>query len=296
MELRRRRVTSENEPLLTDDTGFIQDENTNWGSSIHGASSTTVIDTKSYAHSIYELAWQYIAQFWAELRKRVIGFSPPDISAPTKQNMTEFQKFVTTPFEAQDPSHMSELYLLWKVVFPEIEVPSNIESELWKKLGFQSDNPLRDFRGSGIFGLKNMLFFAEKYSKSFFYLLDMDEKRPGEHYPFAVASFNITMMLFELLGWGWKTPGKSTTKNPAVFHRLVSLLFSENFSVERSENIFNELFSLSMVMVDKKWYEMKAGYMDFPKVLAQTQEQLEGVILQFNSLEDLFGYNKVLST
>lgn len=36
-------------------------------------------------------------------------------------------------------------------------------------------------------------------------------------YPFVVASFNVTMMIFELLGWGWKTKGMSTALNQ-VFH------------------------------------------------------------------------------
>jgi len=138
-----------------------------------------------------------------------------------------------------------------------------------------------------------MLFFAEKYPKCFTDLVDLDQSRDGEHYPFAVASFNVTMMLFEVLGWGWKTPGKSTAKDPAVYHRLVNFLFSNDYTIDRAENIFNELFSMSMVIVDTKWYEMKAGLMDFPKVLAQSQIEVERLVLLFKNLEDIFAYNRV---
>jgi len=141
--------------------------------------------------------------------------------------------------------------------------------------------------------LKICCILRKNIQTIFFQLLDVDDTRPGEHYPFAVASFNITMMLFEILGWGWKTPGKSTAKNSSVFFRCISFMFSENYSLERAENIFNELFSLSMVVMDKNWYEMNAGYMDFPKVLTQTQNQLEVLIVAFLSLEDLFVYNRV---
>jgi len=290
MELRRRRISdSEKKRLIKPSiiNNGRNDENPN------GDPTNDDNSTKWYLQTFYELTWQYIAQFWEEIRKRLIGYTAPDIDLPTKQKMTEFQKYVSIAFDPQDPGHMSELYLLWKKEFPDVEIPDNLESELWKKLGFQSENPLRDFRGSGIFGLKNMLFFAEKYPKCFSDLVDIDQSREGEQYPFAVASFNVTMMLFELLGWGWKTPGKSTVKDPAVYHRLVSFLFSADYSIDRAENIFNELFSVLMVKVDAKWYEMKAGYMDFPKVLTQSQLEMERLVLQFNSLEDIFAYNRV---
>jgi len=247
----------------------------------------------SYVQKFYELAWECIVQFWMEIRSRFIGTPEIEIDSSTKQKITEFQKYATIAFDAHDPSHMLDLHCFWKNQFPDVELPDNLESELWKKLGFQSENPLRDFRGSGIFGLNNMLFFAEKYPNRFSHLLDLNETRPGEHYPFAVASFNITMMLFELLGWGWKTPGKSTAKNPAVYHRLISFLYSEDYSIDNAANIFNELYSMSMVIVDTKWYEMKAGYMDFPKVLAQTQMKVEELVLKFKSLEQLFEHNRV---
>jgi hypothetical protein len=83
---------------------------------------------------------------------------------------------------------------------------------------------MRDFRGTGIFGLQNFLFLAEKYPTTWQRIVDLQESRGkwcatrflrdlGERYPVAIASFNVTMMLFEFLGWGWKTPGQSSCKD-----------------------------------------------------------------------------------
>eukprot|EP01126_Amoeba_proteus_P035362 TRINITY_DN3565_c0_g1_i15.p1 TRINITY_DN3565_c0_g1~~TRINITY_DN3565_c0_g1_i15.p1 ORF type:complete len:162 (-),score=24.15 TRINITY_DN3565_c0_g1_i15:1227-1712(-) len=114
---------------------------------------------------------------------------------------------------------MTDLYALWQLSFPNHPSPNPLNHENWKLLGFQSDDPLRDFRGSGIFGLHNLLFFAHKYPRTWEKMADLNHRR-GERFPFTVASFNVTMMLFELLGWGWKTPGQSTCRNP-VHHFLI---------------------------------------------------------------------------
>jgi hypothetical protein len=49
-------------------------------------------------------------------------------------------------------------------------------SDDWKKLGFQSDDPMRDFRGTGIFGVEQLLFFADKCPQKFHYVLDLQHE------------------------------------------------------------------------------------------------------------------------
>jgi len=209
-----------------------------------------------------------------------------------KQRMTEFQKYISIPFNDEDPTHHEELVRLWTLFFP--EDPFTLQSSLWKKLGFQSDNPLTDFRASGFFGLKNLLFFAEKYPAKFQWLVDIQEKRSGEYYPFAIASFNVTMMICELLGWGWKRPGVSTAKDPVVYRKLLSWLFSDNYSIAYTENVFLELYCTAMVETDTEWTESKATYMDFPVVITNSQQRLEKLILGFSGVESLIQYNQVM--
>jgi len=290
VNLRRRRGlgVEETQPLLQNDANYREEDP-------YPPPPPTTINNNSASHSVYMFLCQMFAQFWEELRKRI--FLAPaqatNLDNETIQKMTEFKNHVSVSFSAENVGHMDDLRRLWDIVYPKIKFPSEINSELWKKIGFQSDNPLRDFRGSGIFGLQNLLFLAEKYPKHFFRLLDIEERRPGEHYPLAVASFNITMMIFEILGWGWKNPGKSTAKDSLVFQRCTEFLFLEDFSVGKAEIIFHELYCIAMIKMDRKWYEMKAGYMDFPQVIAQAQGQFEILMRGFRSVEDLFGYIKM---
>jgi len=100
------------------------------------------------------------------------------------------------------------------------------------------------------------------------------------------------MMICELLGWGWKRPGVSTAKNPGVYSKLISMLFSDNFSLELAENIFSELYCEAIVEMDREWIESKAKYMDFPVVLANSQERFEKLLIRFSGIEDLFSYNQ----
>jgi len=238
--------------------------------------------------------WNYVSQFWTGFIK-IIGSNPnvtlPAVSPIVKQRMSEFQKHIAIPFNKDDPSHHEDLVKLWNHFFP--SVPFTLNSSDWKLLGFQSDNPLSDFRASGIFGLKNILYFAEKYPTKFKLLVDIHGSRirSGDSYPFAIASFNITMMICELLGWGWKNPGVSTAHDPTIQSKLISMLFMDNYSLELAENVFSELYCLSLVEMDGEWFESKAGYMDFPVVKTNSQGRVEKLLRSFSGIEDLFSHN-----
>jgi hypothetical protein len=237
--------------------------------------------------------WNYVSQFWTELLKLVNSNSNPtlpDFDPVVKQRMGEFQKHIAIPFNIENSTHNDELVKLWNLYF---QSPFTLQSPDWKRLGFQSENPLTDFRASGFFGLKNILYFAEKYPTKLQILIDFQEIRSGQSYPFAIASFNVTMMICELLGWGWKRPGVSTAKNPAVYSKLISMLFSDNYSVELAENMFSELYCLALVVTDREWIESKASIMEFPVVIANSQEKFEKLLGKFSGIEDLFSYNRM---
>jgi len=162
-----------------------------------------------------------------------------------------------------------------------------------KKIGFQSDDPIRDIRGTGAFGVNNLLFFAEKYPLKFRRLIGLDTRHAtdDDKYPFVVGAFNITMMIFELLGWGWKTAGKSTAKNPGTPAKLCAFLFDNNMALRDSVFVFNELFCVAVQFMDDSWTEMKAKYMDFPKVIVETQDRFERVLSTFNKTADISAWN-----
>jgi len=172
-------------------------------------------------------------------------------------------------------------------------MPDNLESDLWKNIGFQSDEPTRDIRGTGTFGISNLLFMCEKYPQKFRLLAGLDARitTSPEKYPFAVGAFNVTMMIYELLGWGWKTAGKSTAKNSAAYPKLCALIFDDAMELRDSIFVFNELFCVAVKLLDDTWTDMQAKYMEFPKVIIETQSKFERTILAFNKTSDISAWN-----
>jgi hypothetical protein len=256
------------------------------------AAALPILPYYSFVPLFISSLWNYISQFWTEFNKLINSNSNPTLPVfdpMVKQRMGEFQKHIAVPFSIENVNHKDELIKLWNLFY---QSPFTLQSPDWKRLGFQSETPLSDFRASGYFGLKNILYFAEKYPTKLQILVDFNEIRSGQSYPFAIASFNVTMMICELLGWGWKRPGVSTAKNPAVYSKLTTMLFSDTYSLELAENIFSELYCLALVETDREWIESKAGYMDFPVVIANSQERFEKLLIRFSGIEDLFSYNQ----
>jgi len=247
-----------------------------------------------YFSGFISSCWNYVSQFWTEFLKLINANSNATILSfdpIVKQRIAEFQKHVAVAFNIEDRAHHDELVKLWGLFF---ESEFTLQSPTWKLLGFQSETPLSDFRASGYFGLKNILYLAEKYPTQFKLLTDIHGIRgSGESYPFAIASFNVTMMICELLGWGWKTPGVSTAKDPTIYPKLISMLFSDNYSIDLAENVFSELYSLAMVELDREWFESKAGYMDFPVVKTNSQGKFEKLLNSIQSIEDLYTHNRI---
>uniref|UniRef100_A0A6B2LA80 ELMO domain-containing protein n=1 Tax=Arcella intermedia TaxID=1963864 RepID=A0A6B2LA80_9EUKA len=311
--MRRRGASRPNEdaqPLLqkyqTQHPHHTQTDETNWGgegapghSTVPSSSSwvswNLVSGSYSYLTNLWSSAWSTIHTFWSQISKyvNVPSTGPSSIAGPKAEMMGSLKKYLSKTFDESNAEHLKDLQQLWLRAFPDAPFPDDLISDTWKRIGFQSDDPRRDFRATGLLGLQNILFLAEKYPARFSDLLDLSERKPGEHYPFVVASFNITMLLFELLGWGWKTPGASTATEPRVLPRLADFLFpSVQYTPESAANVFDELYCVAIGLLDEVWFGGGHKYMDFPVVMKTVQGRFEKIVLEFNSLEDVFSYNQ----
>jgi len=224
----------------------------------------------------------------------------------TSQLLTEFRDYTTARYDPTNPEHEQQLLYLWACSFPQETLGDRL-TEQWKRLGFQGRDPATDFRGCGVFGLQQIVSYAQKYPEAFQFHLK------GEHheeaYPFAITAINLVNLIFQLLGWGMR-PSTSPAK-PI----LIKLLFldeqgeslPEDQSTGRiasSENTggnncqfkkqtldtFSEIFVATFHLFDKEWRVARANYMDFPKIVVSTQAKLE-VFLQKNSLDGIIHFN-----
>ncbi|GER38007.1 ELMO domain-containing protein A, partial [Striga asiatica] len=69
---------------------------------------------------------------------------------------------LVVPFDGTFVEHQDALRQLWRLSYPDRELPS-LKSEAWKEMGWQGFDPSTDFRDEGFISLENLIFFAKKY-------------------------------------------------------------------------------------------------------------------------------------
>uniref|UniRef100_A0A665UTH3 ELMO/CED-12 domain containing 1 n=1 Tax=Echeneis naucrates TaxID=173247 RepID=A0A665UTH3_ECHNA len=72
----------------------------------------------------------------------------------------EVEKLRREPYDCENTEHEEMLMKLWKELRPDAPLSGRI-SKQWCEIGFQGSDPKTDFRGMGLLGLHNLLYFAE---------------------------------------------------------------------------------------------------------------------------------------
>lgn len=184
------------------------------------------------------------------------------------------------PYDSQNREHQEALKALWHASFPGTEL-LGLVSDQWKEMGWQGKDPSTDFRGGGFISLENLLYFAKNYPKSFEELLcKQNGDRALWEYPFAVAGVNITFMLIQMLDLQAAKP-----------RSLIGAVFL-NLLIE-NDRAFDILYCITFKLMDQKWLEMHATYMDFNTVIKSTRRQLERELLleDIQQIEDMPSYS-----
>jgi engulfment and cell motility protein 2 len=221
--------------------------------------------------------------------------TPAPISEAVKAVLADLRQRVRSePFDSKNSQHEAELAELWSLAFPDEPLTERITKK-WGQLGFQGTDPATDFRGSGIFGLRNLLFFGRSYPLPFRRLargtfapsLDAGAAME-ENYPFAITGINLTNLLFEILGWGMR-PSESAAKA-----QLCAMLVTgeDQRQPRLVEGAFEEVYCAAFRLFDRRWRDMGAKYMDFPRVIAAAKVDLETLLVSCSNLPALRQENR----
>lgn len=204
----------------------------------------------------------------------------PPLNPLQEERLRNLQQRLGVPFDGSRLDHQDALKQLWRLAYPNRELPS-LKSELWKDMGWQGPDPSTDFRGGGFISLENLIFFAKKYPESFQRLLHkQDGNRAEWEYPFAVAGINISFMLVQMLDL------QSGKPSSVAGFRFLELL-------REDEMAFDNLYCVAFQMMDAQWLVKRASYMEFNDVLKSTRAQLERELSleDVDSVKDLPAYN-----
>lgn len=184
-------------------------------------------------------------------------------------------------FDVNNRDHEDLLFNLWEIAFNTPNEKSRV-SEKWKSIGFQSNDPSKDFRGMGILGLKNLIYIMLTYNDNCQRILSSDRE-----YPFASLGINISNMVFSFLNVNHKlinVPPTSNNWTSDIFNFMCYCrmtwpqpLVNERDLQKFSDFVFNEVYCQTFFVFDKLWDSMKATYMDTPNVLFSTQNRMKSI-------------------
>lgn len=185
-----------------------------------------------------------------------------------KQLVHRVEHLRSVPFDADNLNHEMELLQLWTLLQPDNPLLKRVTKQ-WQTIGFQGEDPKTDFRGMGMLGLSNLVYFAKEFSSAARHILSHSHhpqfghitlqgcEQPSVRYSFAIVGINLTHLAYKMLKDGV----------------LKSHLYNVNTYKPTIEN-FHHFYSYLFIEFDKFWLECK------PKD-----------IMEFNRIRDLFENN-----
>lgn len=179
----------------------------------------------------------------------------------------EARQLLVTAFDYANEAHAALVRRLFVALFPRGRLGSELISTEWKNVGFQRSNPAPDFRASGLFGLRMLIFFAESYPEALRLIIETHRPREPWHYPVAVAGITIASLIADVL---------QLRIDPDLVVRTPILL--ELAQWLRSLDDVGEMFCAMFTHLEDRWHEHKATYMTFQQELALLRARLERAV------------------
>merc|ERR1719402_466284 len=176
-----------------------------------------------------------------------------------KQLRIEVERLRSESFDDANLGHETQLLELWTLLQPDRPLLKRVTKQ-WQDIGFQGEDPKTDFRGMGILGLQNLIYFAKQFGTAAKHILSHSH-HPKFGYSFAIVGINLTHMAYKLLQDSALkshlynvTEGRPNIDN---FHHFYSYLSVENgrvLCVELAGEIkeFNRIRDLSENIVRTK--------------------------------------------
>jgi len=100
-------------------------------------------------------------------------------------------------YNSGDPKHEKLLMRLWDLLRPDEPLVSRKNAQ-WQYIGFQGDDPATDFRGMGMLGLDQLVFFASYDVNQCQKILSISH-HPQIGFPYAICGISMTALAKELL-------------------------------------------------------------------------------------------------
>ncbi|KAG0172834.1 hypothetical protein DFQ28_009796 [Apophysomyces sp. BC1034] len=212
-------------------------------------------------------------------RKSILRLMNDHPSEDLKEHLLEFQSALIqnahkrrrTPVSMSNSHHAKMLNDIWEAAnVKEVVVPG---ARKWKKLGFSTEVPQREFGRMGLFGLERMHGFAMKNENLFAkMILEQIHRSEGKRCPFAKASIEVT----DLLCGYWN-----------INAGYIAAEF------EQPLLNFDHIHGTTLQCFYRIFHDMEATSADFSKVSALVRSQLRSV-LKSEGIKDIYEFDRIM--
>ncbi|XP_069781416.1 ELMO domain-containing protein 2 isoform X2 [Narcine bancroftii] len=183
-----------------------------------------------------------------------------------KKLFIEVENLCKQPFDSSNKQHEDMLIKLWKLLMPHVPLESRITKQ-WGDIGFQGEDPKTDFRGMGMLGLHNLVFFGEHYPEIAGQTLSQSN-HPKIGYSYAIVGINLTEMAYSMMKTGLLKPH---------LYNLVS-------GVPQMHD-FHEFYCYLMYEFNNFWFkEEPTSIMEFNYYREQFHKRVKELLLDPNSV------------
>ncbi|GAB5570488.1 ELMO domain-containing protein 2 isoform X1 [Prionailurus iriomotensis] len=181
-----------------------------------------------------------------------------------KQLYLDVESVRKRPYDSDNLQHEKLLLKLWNLLMPTKKLKARI-SKQWADIGFQGDDPKTDFRGMGILGLINLVYFSENYTSEAHQILSRSN-HPKLGYSYAIVGINLTEMAYSLL--------KSEALKFHLYNFVPGIPTMEHF---------HQFYCYLVYEFDKFWFEEKPeSIMYFNMYREKFHEKIKGLLLDCN--------------
>lgn len=201
---------------------------------------------------------------------------------------SKFESMRKEQFNKNNKNHLITLDKLWLALKPDVRrtpqtdpsgsSPALLLSADWSEIGFQRSDPSTDFRGMGLLGLMQLVYFCECKPNVARSILTVSSD-PQKYYPFAITGINITAFLLELLN--------GTHLHRLIFDNIEKLALenagkfaadgcsSDSEAITSSCNVLNEFYCFIFEEFHNLWQARNPrNVMDFPKIFNELKNDI----------------------
>jgi len=174
-----------------------------------------------------------------------------------RQLVSLIEEIRKTPYDDLNQDHEAKLMALWTGLQPDI--PMVRKDKQWQNIGFQGKDPKTDFRGMGMLGLENLLFFVNEYPMEAARILS-HSNHPEHGYFFAIVGINLTDMAYRMVERGWAKSHMYNWTSKRGSGAADSSLEGAAFTVQD----FHKFYCYLFIEFDRFWMmEKPATIMEF---------------------------------